>query len=82
MLTIDEAIRSVESNNKPNQAIGAAETDELFIIALDNDEEAYKTVDKESGAIGDIWIWDYIDLNDEGKIKVLDINSINTRRAS
>lgn len=73
-----EAVKKVDSKKEP--VIGIAETNDMFILALDNDDEAYKTVNKNTGDIGSIWIWDYMDLTDRKDFKKLNIDEV--RRAS
>ena len=75
-MSISEAIQIVESEMSPHKVIGLGETDEQFILGLDNDNEGYETVDKKTGERGFMWVWDFIDLFDEGKAKILNIDTI------
>ena len=40
---------------------GALETDDLYGFRFDK-EEAYHTINKDTGALGHVWIWEAFDL--------------------
>ena len=72
-MTAEEAIQIAELTKKPCKAIGLGETDELFIVVLDNDDEGYETVNKNTKEVGFMWMWEFGHLVAEGKAKKLDI---------
>lgn len=80
MLTVKDACNLIESNHKPYKVVWLGETEELFILSLNNDDEGYETVDKHTGKTGFMWIWDFADLVDDGKVKERDIKESETRR--
>lgn len=73
MFTLNEAITAVEEAKKPYKVIGLSESNEEFIFTMSNDDEGATTFDKQTGSIGFIWNWDYIEAAQAGKIKRLNL---------
>ena len=71
MLTEKDACKLIESKHQPYKVAWMGETEEIFILSLDNDDEGYETVDKRTGETGFMWVWDFADLVDNGKVKGL-----------
>lgn len=71
MLSIDEAIKKVETSNKGNKVLRAGETEDEWVFLLDNDEEAYAIVNKNTGELGSMWFWDFGYLVTNGKAKII-----------
>lgn len=69
MIQLKEAIDLIEKQKQPYIVKAAAETDELYILSLNNGSEGYETVNKSTGETGFMWIWEYMDLAQEGKAK-------------
>jgi len=71
MLTIEEAIEIAKATSPSNKVIGLGETDTDFIILLNTGGESYVTVNKDTKAVGKMWFWDFGELVDKGKAKIL-----------
>lgn len=77
MVGVKEAIGIVESKNPKNKVIGVSETEDMYILVLDNDNEGYETVNKNTGENSFIWVWEYMELSKAGKTKNLKMESLN-----
>lgn len=80
MLTAKEAFDIFNKAN-PNKTIcSMAEVDSMYIICpVGNDNNGYDTVDKITGEIGFIWVWDYADYVLEDKVKEIDISTFGNK---
>jgi len=61
MLTLEEAIKIIESEKNNRKVIHSGESDDKFVFLLsdNNGDESYDTVDKKTGEIGWMWFWDF-----------------------
>ena len=70
MLTLNDAVQLAETRfGLRVTAVG--ETEDLWVLYLDNDDESYVTYNKNTGKQGEMWIADFIDLIEKGKTKVI-----------
>lgn len=74
MITLKEAINLVKKNNSNKEIIGISETDDAYIIAIDDGKEGYESVNKNTGEESFIWIWEYGELVLDNKVTVLDLS--------
>lgn len=74
MINLKKAIGIIEKGHSPYKVIGVAETQDKYILALDNDDESYYTVNKNNGEESFIWIWDFIELIKSGKAKKINMD--------
>lgn len=79
MVTPKEAIDRIENTKSKDKVLYIGETDEVYLLSLDNDDEGCETVNKQTGELGFMWIWEYLDLAENGKVKDLDIEEIRKR---
>ena len=89
-MTVEEAIKIVLKNKKKDENIyGAVQTDELFIVTVDTEEniktsdvntsEYVWTVNKNTGEYKSIDLAAYADLVDDGKIQKVDYNFVTAK---
>lgn len=72
MLSLKEAIEIAESKSNSEVAT-KRETDDRYIFGMyDGSTSSYTTVDKESGELSIMWMMEFLDLLEEGKIHSLD----------
>lgn len=55
------------------------ETDDLYLFAFKNYDEGCRTVNKITGAIDFMWVWDFILLNMAGELKQVNLELIKER---
>ena len=72
MIQLKEAIDKIKVLKPDHKVIGLSETEDIFIVLLDTDDEGYETVNKKTGELGFLWFWEYGQLSIEGKIRDLD----------
>ncbi len=67
-MTIEDAITIVRKHNQKDKVTWTGETEDMYMILLDNDDDGYETVNKKSGALGFLWMWEAMELNSKGDI--------------
>ena len=66
MISLTEAIKIIQASEEITYL---GETDDTYLIVLNNDDEGCETVNKTTGERGFMWTWDFIDLKKANLIR-------------
>ena len=74
MITLDDAKNKIQKEHS-EKVVRICESPDLYIFGLDNGDEGYQTINKKTGEIGFMWIWEFAELYMDNKIKELELKT-------